>query len=634
MPKIAAIALLAAVALAAQPPATGAAPGSVPDWIADAPGRDARPDDDGLMLRQHLALTLGADGRVVRRSETAVKMLEEWVSRHGYFDPRIDWNDARSEMRVEQARTYMKDGTVRDAKENSLVANTAPELQWAVPYAYLRQMVVPQVGVEHGATSVLAYTVSDRSPSGVPLWGTVELRGDLPVLDQSLTIEVPEGTPFRWGAVRARLTPETAPRGGSVSTTFRRRDVPAASLAELPSGRAGVERLVYSTARSWPEARAWLEKRVEAAIAPDASVKAKAEEIAGGSALPEERISRVHGFVVDGLQTVAWPVAAFDYAVRPASEVLKSSVGHPLDKAVLLAAMLRALGLEARIALAASEREIARDVPCLPQLDEVWVEVRSGPHAVWLDPAAGLDRRNRASLAGRAVLRLDGASEAPETQPELDPLSNRAVLRAEIAAAASDREVGLSGSADLDLGGLYNPLVAFDRSEDRETPVAARVASAFGGAKAKDVFVGHRSAELSAIRTTIAGGSLPFAPSGLARLTLPRVPGAISGAALQVHRGKRTLPLVLPAPASETVEVVLDLGEGIDVAALPAEATISNGAGSLARTVRRDGRQLTLRTEFVLSGAVVEPERYADLRALVSTLESEGGRTVLLRRRE
>jgi transglutaminase-like putative cysteine protease len=561
-------------------------------------------------------------------------MLEEWVSRHGYFDPHIDWNDARSEMRVEQARTYMRDGTIRDAKENSLVPNTAHELEWAVPYAHLRQMVVSQVGVEHGSTSVLAYTVSDRKPAGAPLWGTIELRGDLPVLDQSITIEVPEGTPLRWGAIRAQLTPETASRGGSVTTTFRRRDVGAVNLAELPSGRAGVERLVYSTAASWADARAWLAKRVEAAIAPDASVKAAAEEAVTGATLDEEKISRVHKFVVDGLQAIAWPVAAFDYAVRPAAEVLKSSVGHPLDKAVLLAAMLRALGLEAKIALAASEREIAKDVPCLPQLDEVWVRVRSGPHTLWLDPAAGLDRRSRSSLAGHAVLLLDGATQAPEIQPDLDQASNRAALRVELSVADGARELGVSGSADLDLGGLYNPLRAFDRSEDRLTPVASRAASAFGGAKVKDVFVGHRSADLVALRETFAGGVLPLSPTRLARLVLPRVPGAISGTTLQIHRGKRTLPLVLPAPAAETVEVVLDLPEEIDTVVLPAEAAISNSVGSLARTVRRDGRKVTVRTEFVLAAPVVEAESYPDLRALFTAIESEGSRTVLLRRKE
>ena len=633
MPRIIAIALLAALALMAPLPSPAAAQ-DVPDWVRSAPGSGARPDEDGLVLRQYLTLTLGADGKITRRSETAVKMLQEWVSRHGYFDPHLDWNDARSELRVEQARTYMKDGTIRDAKENSLVPNTARDLEWAVPYAHMRQLVVSQVGIEHGATSVLAYVVADRKPSGVPLWGTVNLRDDLPVLDQSISFQVPEGTPLRWGATRVTLAPEVSTRGGSVSYVFRRRDVPGATLAELPSGRIGVERLAYSTAASWADARAWLEKRLEAALAPDASVKAKAEEIAGASALDPERIAKVHAFVVDGVQTIVWPVAAFDYAARPSGEILKSSVGHALDKAVLLVAMLKAIGIDSKVALAASEREISADVPCPPQLDEVWVRVELGPHTAWLDPTASPDRRNRSHLAGRSFLLLDGSAQKLETQPELDAASNRGALRVELAVADGDRKLELSGSADLELGGLYNPLVAFDRSKDRETPVASRAVSAFGGAKVKDVYVGVRSAELTALRATFAGGTVAWPDSGLARLTLPRVPGAISSASLQLHRGKRTLPLVVPAPAKETVETVLELPEKIEAAVLPTEASLANAAGSLVRTVRRDGRKVTVRTQLTLAAPVVEPERYEDLRALFGALETDAGRTVLLRKKE
>jgi len=625
--------LLAAMTIAASLAFPAASAEGAPDWVRNAPGRETRPDDDGLVLRQHLTLTLGADGRVVRRSETAVKMLAEWVSRHGYFDPRIDWNDSRSEMRVEQARTYMKDGTVRDAKENSLVPNTAPELQWAVPYAFMRQMVVSQVGVEHGSTLVLAYTVADRGPSGVPLWGTIDLRGDLEVLDQSVVIEVPEGVRLRWAAIRTRLALEVSARAGSESYAFRRRDVPAANLAELSSGRAGVERLVFSAAPSWEYVREWIEKRVESAIVPDAAVKAKAEEIAGGTALDVEKLARIHTFVVEGLETVSWPVAAFDYAVRPAGAVLGSSVGHPLEKGVLLSAMLRAVGLDAKIALAASEREIAADVPCLPQLDEVWVRVQVGPHAVWLDPSASSDRRNRSHLAGRAVLVLDGAARAPEVQPELDPAANRASVRVELAFADAGKDLSLSGTADVDLGGLYNSLASFDRSKDRATPVASGVVSAFGGAKVKEVFTGQRSYELTAIRGTFEGGSLAAPPSGLFRLSLPRVPGGLAGRSLQIHRGRRTLPLVLPAPATEIVEVVVTLPDGIEVAVLPLDASISNAAGSLVRTVCRDGQKVTVRTQLTLAAPVVEPERYADLREVFAALESEGGRTLLLRRK-
>jgi hypothetical protein len=621
--------LLAAAARAVAAPAPLAAPA----WIAEVPGHEARPEEDGLVVRQHLSIVLDASGKVTRREETAIKMLAEWVSRHGFLDPRIDWNDARSEMRVEMARTTMADGSVVDARENSLVPNTAPELQWAVPYASMRQLVVSHVGVEHGSTSVLAYTVSDRRPSGVPLWGVIDLEGELPVLDQSVTLELHEGTGLAWGACGVTLEPAVSREAGSVAYAFTRRDVPGANLGELPSGRAGIPRLVYSTARDWSDARSWIEARVEPCVAPTPDVRAKTDEVVAGSTLDAERLARIHAFVLDGIRTVAWPVAAFDYAARPAAEVLRSSVGHPLDKAVLLAAMLRAAGLEARVALAASEREIAADVPCPPQLDQVRVRAKIGPHDVWLDPATPLDGGNRFHLAGRQVLVLDGKASALEVLPDLDPASNRAMVRVTARVASAKDTIVIEGSADLDLGGLYNPVVGFDRTADRLRSAASPVAAAFGGATVREVFVGQRSADLTALRAEFGGGSIEEPPSGLIKLRLPRVPGAVAGKDLQLWRERRTLPLAVRAPARETVEVALELPEEIEVVFVPAEATIRNASGSLARTAKIDGRTLTVRTDLTLDAAVVKPADYPALRELLSAVEGEPSSTIVLRRK-
>ncbi len=623
-------AALMAAAIAATPTAAPAA-GTIPDWVREAPGREAFPEEDGLLVRRHLRFALDATGRVTRREETAVKMLQDWVSRHGLLDPRIDWNDARAEMRVVEARTYMADGTVVEARENSLVPNTAPPLEWAVSYSHMRQMVVAHVGAEHGSTSVLAYEVADRGPSGVPLWGVVDLARELPVLDDRIEIEVPGDVRVRWAAVGASLEPDPAPAGGA-APSFRRRGVPAINAAELSSGREGVPRLVFSTLGDWDAARSWLEGRIEPAAAPTPEIEGRARKVAGEGGLEVERVSKIHAFVVEGVRTVDWPVAAFDYGVRPAAEVLRSSVGHPLDKAVLLAALLRATGFEAKVALAAPAEVVAREIASPPQLDEVWVRTRIGAHEVWLDPTAPLDRRNRLHLAGHRVLVLDGRPGGLATLPELDPASNRAAVRIEARIEDEKGSLTVGGTADLDLGGLYNPVVGFDRTKDRWKGLASQAVSAFEGAEVREIVPAHRSEGLTALSATFAGGSLEATPGGLVRISIPRVPGGVEGRDLQAWRERRTLPLALAAPARESVEMILDLPEGYEAAFAPPPLELRNAAGSLERTVSLDGRRLTARTELSLALRVVAPEDYPALRELLAALEGERGRTILIRR--
>lgn len=611
----------------------GKLPAEIPGFIRNAPGRDAYPDEDGLILRQTVRISLDSQGKVTRHEEAALKMLQEWVARQELLDERINWNDARSSLRLEQARTYMADGTIRDAKANSFVPTTAPELQSAVPYAYLRQMVVAHVGAEHGSTSVLSYTVEDRAPSGVPLWGVMDLQGPLPILEQSVTIEVPEGTAVHWGTLACDLRPQTATRGGVTSTVLERRNVPGANRGELPSGRAGVQRLVFSAAKDWSEVRSFLETRLAPAIAPaDGTIRAKTAEIVAGSLLEAEKLSRIHSFVVKGIQAVSWPLAAFDYSARPAAEILNSSVAHGLEKAALLASMLRAAGFEAAVALASPGPEFSADVPSPAQLDEAWVRVRMGPHALWLSPDAPLDARNAWHLAGRSVLVLDGGSAGPQILPELDPSRNRASARVVLTLEDAGREVRLGGTADLDLGGLYNPLVSYDRSKERQARLAESFVAAFGGAKPAQVFVGERSEALTSLRAVFDRGVAEIPGSGQIRLPIPRVPGAISGGSFDIHRQKRTLPLLLPAPATEIVEVVLELPKTLEAAYLPPEISVANPAGSVRRTVSRDGRKLTIRTELSVALPVVTPAAYGHLRALMTALEGDSATAILLRR--
>ncbi len=612
-----------------------AAAQEVPDYIGSAPTAADYPHDDGLILRQMIRVTLGTDGRVVRHEESSLKMLGEYLARYDYFDPRIDWNDARATMTVDQARTVMVDGTVVDAQANSLVPNTAPEMQWAVPYAFMRQMVVAMVGVEHGSTSTLAYTVADRAPTGVPIWGVVDLQQFVPVLDQWITLEVPAGHPLHIAGLGCQVEASKETVDGLDRYVIHRTDVPSANVAELVAGHHGLERLVFSSAADWPEVVEFLRQRVEPALVADGAVDTKTREVLDGALQDAEAVARIHRFVVEGVRTVEWPLVAFDYQVRSASQVLQSSVGHPLDKAVLLATMLRSAGFEARIALAASEPEIAAQVPSPAQLDEAWVVVGQGPHATWLDPTAMRDQRDAWDLAGHATLVLAEGTTGVEVMPSLTSDRNRAALRAQVVLSAEDRALVASGHADVDLAYRYNPLVDFDREGDRQAGLARRIAGAWGDAAVDATHVAVQQPSLTSMRVSFSGGRYEVPEHGLVRIHLPRLPGAVSGQALQAHRGRRTLPLVLPrGVCSEEVDLEVTLPEGYELAARPGDVVVSNEVGSVRRTVVVEDGVLEVHTLLVLEIPVVDAASYTSLRALMTAVMGEPASSILLRRED
>lgn len=612
-------------------------PAEVLDMVRRAPGTREYPADDGLLLRQVIEITLDREGKVTRHEESYLKMLTDQVNRAGWFDPRLDWNDARAELTVDQAYSIMADGKIVQAQANSLVPNTDHALEEAVPFAFMRQMTVAQVGVEHGGTTVLAYTVKDRRPSGVPLWGSIDLGAAVPILDQRLRISVPEGTPFHWAGLFADLKPVITSQEGMTTYAFDRRDVPAFIPQEISSGKLGVPRLVFSTARGWPAVRQRVEQDVQAGLAKG-GVSRQAEEIISGSLTDEEKIALLHTFVVEGIKTVSWPLSAFDYMVRSPEEVLNSSVGHPLEKAVLLAALLKAAALKNMsgpplVLLAAAEPRIAGSVPAPVQFPDAWVAVGTGARVLMLDPTAPLSRRNRSHLIGIPLLLLDGASTAPQNWSALEgDLPHRAALRLTLKLEAGPAEMEVSGQADLDLSGGYNPLPGFDRSKDQIGGLARSLAGEVGNARIKEVFPGLLSPAGIAFRALMEGGSLSIPDSGLVRVPLPRPPGGLSGEHFQMWRGRRTLPLLLPAPAQEIVEMVLQLPSGFEPVGLPGTIRLQNKAGTLTRTVQHEAGKVTVRTELHLLKGLIEPEEYPDLRGLFAALDEDTAAAVWLRR--
>ena len=609
----------------------------IPDYVTNAPGAVEYPGEDGLIVRQIVEITLDADGKVTRREETALKMLTGYVDRQKHFDPHISWNDTRSELHVDIARSYMRDGTIIDAKKNSVVANTPAELQWAVPYAHIREMIVAHVGVEHDGVTVLGYTITDREPSGVPLWGDIELQAFIPVLDQRITIRVPEGTTLYYSCVGCEMEPEVESSGGTVSYSFHRTNVPSANLAEIPGTHHGLDRLVYSTVDEWADVSTFVGKLVEAAVVVDETVRLKMEEIVGNATLPIEKISLIHGFIVDGVRPVHWPVAAFDYAVRSAADVLSSSIGHPLDKAVLFTAILREAGFQAHVALSPSDPLIAGNVASPTQFDRVWVRVQIGEKWIWLDPDTGLDRRNGHDISGYPTLIISGRAIGRLVM-DVNPasaFSNRVGLRAEIEIEDGGHELLLSGFADVDLAMSYNPLVAYDRTKNRQARLAGLIAEAFGGASSDEIFIARQTCDLTSLRTEFSGGSIDVPLDGLVRVSLPRVPNVLSGEKMQTDRVERTLPLLVPhGPCFERTELVFTLPKGYEPVFLPEDMKIDNYSGSVQRIVKLEERVLTIITELEVKVTEVVPAKWPGFRSLVNALEGEKASTILLQRTE
>jgi hypothetical protein len=117
---------------------------------------------------------------------------------------------------------------------------------------------------------------------------------------------------------------------------------------------------------------------------------------------PEDRVTEAMRLVEDDLRYVSLSIGAGSYTPRSPSEVFHSGFGDCKDKSQLLVALLRAMGIEAYVALTDMD-----DGPGLPGLapsanvfDHAIVQVRLHGKSYWLDPTGSNEGGRFPHLAG------------------------------------------------------------------------------------------------------------------------------------------------------------------------------------------------------------------------------------------
>ena len=126
-----------------------------------------------------------------------------------------------------------------------------------------------------------------------------------------------------------------------------------------------------TTFTDWKQIAEWYAKLQGERMTIDDSVRKKADELAKGAKTAEEKARRLYDYVALDIRYVSISLGVGRYQPHAATEVMASGYGDCKDKHTLLAAMLRAEGIESYPVLIDSSRKLDEDVPSPAQFDHV-----------------------------------------------------------------------------------------------------------------------------------------------------------------------------------------------------------------------------------------------------------------------
>jgi tetratricopeptide (TPR) repeat protein len=419
-------------------PAFSASAGELQSAAAKVP---AEKFTEATVLFERDAYSFDAEGRssykhsIIYRIETQAG-VEGWSETHLQWEP---WYQDQPEIR---ARVIAPDGKVSTLDQKTVTDGPATEdNEGTYTDARMRKAPLPALAV--GVIVEEETILIDNQPffSGGGVFRD-EFTRSVPIVHCELLIDAPEKTRLQY---RVHLLPGVkttdAVSDGVRHVQFVQDYMKGRveSDIELPTHQITGPMIEFSTGESWAAVASAYRQLSEARIDPD---KVKSLLPAGSSdrtATIERIVARLH-------KDIRYTGIEFgEAALQPATaaDVLKHHYGDCKDKAAFLAAMLRAAGIPANLALlnAGPGRDVNPDLPGMNEFDHAIVYVpppAGGGEPLWIDATAEYSQVGTLPSMDQGRLALiiaDGTTAltpTPEAKAEDDQLTElRDIVMAE-----------------------------------------------------------------------------------------------------------------------------------------------------------------------------------------------------------
>ncbi|HVH67748.1 MAG TPA: DUF3857 domain-containing protein [Gemmatimonadales bacterium] len=569
-------------------------------------------DDDGRGV-----LTVAVRVRV--QTEAGLQALGQLALPYSAANERLD---------VDTVRVRKAGGGVVLAPASAVQDVTTPIAREAPVYSDLRAKVVTVPGLRPGDTLEyhLTWTVHTPLAPGQFWWVRTFSRAAI-VLNQTLTLGVPRARALHV-KTRGLAPPNTSEAGErrtyewhftnlQVDTTGERHSRPG----RLASEPYAVE---ISSFPTWEDVGRWyagLERERET-VTPE--LRAKAESLVAGRKTLRDSVAALYDYVTNQFRYVSLSFGLGRYQPHAAAEVLSNQYGDCKDKHTLLAALLRAIGVQSAPVLISSERELDPEMPSPLQFDHLITYVRARADTLWLDatPAGAPFGFLWSALRGKGALLmpLDGAPSlvrTPATTP-VAPFQHVVVQGAldDLGKLSATVRYTLRGDAEVAMRELFRQIPSERLPSFVQT--FAQQEGLNGTASSPSVANPQATTMPFELSLHLEGSALSW-KDHRAEYAIPLPKLDLPAVEQDTGSVRDTTPLDL---AEESADLQLELPPAI-TASLPVPVTLTRDYATYHSTYELVGRSLIAHRSLAWRHQDLPPERAPDLRAFVRGVRAD-----------
>ena len=355
--------------------------------VAPAPASSQQAPDYSkeafLVLSSESHVRFLDDGRSQQTQTTRVKMLSDAALRT-WGVLAFDYASENEHLDVHYVRVLKADGVTVNTPAGNIMDLPSDVTRQAPMYSDLKQKQIPVKSLGVGDTLEFEVShVEDKPLVPGQFWFVYSFTRSSVVLRELLEVRVPRDRQPK--VVSAELKPTVSEEGSERvyrwSTAHTEGTIPEEDEPEAPEHPS----VQLSTFANWEQVGAWYHdlSLPQAQVTP--AIQAKADALVKGLPAGEARIQAIYDFVATKIHYVGLSFGIGRYQPHAAADVLDNEYGDCKDKHTLLAALLKAEGIESWPVLISSSTKIDADVPSLGQFDHMITLVPEGKGQLWLD---------------------------------------------------------------------------------------------------------------------------------------------------------------------------------------------------------------------------------------------------------
>jgi len=593
---------------------------------------------------------LQSDGTVVYNYAHKLKLLTPFAFTRAYGESFITYNPTWQKLDVLRSVTRMRDGTKVESPYNAFNEVLPRYAHAGGPFTDLKEMVVTHTGIEAGAVVDFAYKITTKPGMFPGLMGAVRCGEREHIVHMFIRIKVPRGTDLAWAFARDD-TPVTVTEDGEYTVyTWERNHIPMIEDEEAQPPLSHYAPVLYFSTVGYDALPPHVLGGTQDAPLP-APAMAEVERVQAEVPDMLARALELRRWVATRIGGMNGPLDILGFHARPPAETVLSNVGSSLDRAVLLAQMCRAAGIEAFPVLFSHDivktgMTIQSEERGGSRIDHIRPGLQPLLPCLQLYPHAAVMCRNLSDGDGQQLV-LDpvhATQDGPLPEqylgvylpleppnPEPAPYTTGTVLTATSTASEwtiSD-ELTVSGKTRVRVNGVSSMAFSPDRFQ---SAAASALSDAGQGMKGEAGEVETDASGETECEVTVNSVSPLEERGGFMDFRIPHAPGGITELGLPVGDANRTTPVDLPSRMQESCRLVLNLPDGVRAASIPGEIEISNNVGSLRSVIKAKGGTVTVTRTLTFSVGQVMPEGYVDLQELLRAWRMPSHNSLLLKK--